>query len=140
MALIVHPHFHSRRTGVTRHVESAVRALNGTVKAKVIGSAVMFLRLSWQFPYGMRFPRQLSKVNAVIHGCKVRPLPIPEPHPRPPTPLRRVPSNKSALERGLQPSLEVQNTPSGATVLRLNFQPQTLTLSQALLSASKILH
>jgi len=36
MALVVHPHFHRRRTGVTAHVETVVPALNEFVKTRVL--------------------------------------------------------------------------------------------------------
>jgi mannosyltransferase len=35
--LVVHPHFHRRRTGVTRHVETVVRAQAALCEAKAIG-------------------------------------------------------------------------------------------------------
>lgn len=38
--LVVHPHFHPRRTGVTRHVEAVVRALSGAFEARVLGGAL----------------------------------------------------------------------------------------------------
>lgn len=37
MALVVHPHFHRRRSGVTRHVEDIVRALNRQIESRAIG-------------------------------------------------------------------------------------------------------
>ncbi|MEN9796771.1 MAG: hypothetical protein RL653_467 [Pseudomonadota bacterium] len=39
MSLVVHPHLHSRRTGVTRHVESVVPALSLYREARVLESA-----------------------------------------------------------------------------------------------------
>ena len=36
MALVIHPHFHRRRTGVTTHVETVVPALNAYVKTRLI--------------------------------------------------------------------------------------------------------
>ncbi len=38
--LVVHPHLHRRRTGVTAHVESVVPRLNGPIEAYAIGSAL----------------------------------------------------------------------------------------------------
>jgi len=40
MTLVVHPHFHGRRTGITRHVESVVSALAPHVEARVTGRAL----------------------------------------------------------------------------------------------------
>jgi len=40
MSLIVHPHFHRRRTGVTRHVEEVVPALDRLAETRAIGSAL----------------------------------------------------------------------------------------------------
>lgn len=40
MSLVVHPHLHARRTGVTRHVESVVPALGVFREARVLESAV----------------------------------------------------------------------------------------------------
>lgn len=40
MTLVVHPHIHPRRTGVTTHTESIVTALAGHVEAKVWGRTV----------------------------------------------------------------------------------------------------
>ncbi len=39
--LIVHPHFHPRRTGVTSHVEAIVRALSAHVDTRVVGGSVV---------------------------------------------------------------------------------------------------
>ncbi|MBJ6765168.1 glycosyltransferase family 4 protein [Myxococcaceae bacterium JPH2] len=49
MTLIVHPHFHSRYTGVTRHVESVVPALERDGETRVIGSGLSdsLPRISW---------------------------------------------------------------------------------------------
>jgi mannosyltransferase len=38
--LVVHPHFHSRRTGVTRHVEMVVPALAGLHETRTLGRAL----------------------------------------------------------------------------------------------------
>lgn len=40
MPLVVHPHFHPRRTGVTRHVESVVPPLSEEMETRVIGRAL----------------------------------------------------------------------------------------------------
>jgi mannosyltransferase len=40
VSLVVHPHFHARRTGVTRHVESVVPALGQFREARVLESSV----------------------------------------------------------------------------------------------------
>ncbi|RYZ41372.1 MAG: glycosyltransferase family 1 protein [Myxococcaceae bacterium] len=49
MTLIVHPHFHKRYTGVTRHVESVVPALARDDETRVIGSGLTadLPRISW---------------------------------------------------------------------------------------------
>ena len=39
--LVVHPHFHFRRTGVTGHVEAIVPALAAGTDARVMGRALM---------------------------------------------------------------------------------------------------
>lgn len=48
--LVLHPHFHPRRTGVTSHTESIVRALNGKTEARVLGQALSadLPRISWR--------------------------------------------------------------------------------------------
>lgn len=38
--LVIHPHFHPRRTGVTSHTEGIVRALQSTAEAKAIGQVL----------------------------------------------------------------------------------------------------
>jgi len=38
--LVVHPHFHGRRTGVTRHVESVVLRLGPRIDGRVVGASV----------------------------------------------------------------------------------------------------
>lgn len=38
--LVVHPHFHGRRTGVTRHVESVVPRLREGIDGRVVGTSV----------------------------------------------------------------------------------------------------
>lgn len=50
MPLVVHPHFHPRRTGVTRHVESVVPPLGALVETRVVGSALgsEIPRLGWR--------------------------------------------------------------------------------------------
>jgi mannosyltransferase len=40
MSLVIHPHFHFRRTGTTRHVESVVRALEAHVETRAVGMAL----------------------------------------------------------------------------------------------------
>ncbi|RKG66785.1 glycosyltransferase family 1 protein [Corallococcus sp. CA054B] len=49
MTLIVHPHFHKRYTGVTRHVESVVPALAQGDETRVIGSGLTeaLPRITW---------------------------------------------------------------------------------------------
>src|SRR5262245_6586559 len=49
MTLIVHPHFHKRYTGVTRHVESVVPALATADETRVIGSGLTeaLPRITW---------------------------------------------------------------------------------------------
>ena len=48
--LVLHPHFHPRRTGVTSHTESIVRALNGKTEARVQGQALAadLPKISWR--------------------------------------------------------------------------------------------
>ena len=53
MSLVVHPHLHSRRTGVTRHVESVVAALGAHREARVLESAL----------FGRVLPRGLPRVG-----------------------------------------------------------------------------
>ncbi|MGA9521216.1 MAG: glycosyltransferase family 4 protein, partial [Myxococcaceae bacterium] len=50
MTLVVHPHFHLRRTGVTGHVEAMVRAQDALVETRAIGSGLSesVPRLSWR--------------------------------------------------------------------------------------------
>jgi mannosyltransferase len=46
--LVVHPHFHRRRTGVTAHTEAIVTALGAGVEARAMGSLLEALpRTSW---------------------------------------------------------------------------------------------
>src|SRR5712692_548759 len=49
MPLVVHPHFHLRRTGVTRHVETIVPALRREFEARAIGSQLRaeIPRIGW---------------------------------------------------------------------------------------------
>jgi mannosyltransferase len=49
MALVVHPHFHPRRTGVTRHVETIVPALAKELDARTIGYGIArdLPRIGW---------------------------------------------------------------------------------------------
>ncbi|ATB48970.1 glycosyltransferase family 4 protein [Corallococcus macrosporus] len=49
MTLIIHPHFHHRYTGVTRHVESVVPALARDSETRVIGSGLSegLPRITW---------------------------------------------------------------------------------------------
>lgn len=47
--LVVHPHFHRRRTGVTAHVESVLAALDGVVEGRALGSSLSarVSRIGW---------------------------------------------------------------------------------------------
>lgn len=49
MALVVHPHFHTRRSGATTHVETVVSALSPTWDARAIGSGLApgTTRIGW---------------------------------------------------------------------------------------------
>jgi mannosyltransferase len=49
MTLVVHPHFHGRRTGATSHVETMVTALSPAFEARAIGSALAphVARIGW---------------------------------------------------------------------------------------------
>ena len=42
MALVIHPHFHRRKTGVTTHVETVVEALNAELPSKVLSRGYRF--------------------------------------------------------------------------------------------------
>ncbi|MFL5351688.1 glycosyltransferase family 4 protein [Archangium sp.] len=50
MALVIHPHFHNRRTGVTRHVETVVPVLSQWMETLTIGSALEgdLPRIGWR--------------------------------------------------------------------------------------------
>lgn len=49
MTLVVHPHFHTRRSGATTHIETVVEALAPSFEAKAIGSALTeeTARIGW---------------------------------------------------------------------------------------------
>ncbi|MFN0064486.1 MAG: glycosyltransferase family 4 protein [Myxococcaceae bacterium] len=63
--MVVHPHFHARRTGVTRHVESVVRALGAHFTARALGWALsrQTPRLTWTEFWG-----QLRAGTVVWHA------------------------------------------------------------------------
>lgn len=50
MTLVVHPHFHGRRTGATRHIEMVVPGLARTVDARTLGGALEpeMPRIGWR--------------------------------------------------------------------------------------------
>ncbi len=78
MVLVVHPHFHRRRTGVTRHVESVVPALCGEFEARAIGPALesSVPRIGWRELWS-RLRREpmvwhAHRVNELVVGLLLR--------------------------------------------------------------------
>lgn len=55
LPVVVHPHFHSRRTGVTRHVEAVLGQCEGHFDARAIGSALApgLARIRWSELIGL---------------------------------------------------------------------------------------
>jgi mannosyltransferase len=49
-ALVVHPHFHGRRTGITRHVESVLPGIGRELEARALGRGLepSVVRIGWQ--------------------------------------------------------------------------------------------
>ena len=73
MALVVHPHFHRRYSGATRHVEAVVPPLTERVETRVIGRA-----LDPALPF-IRWPELLRRARrepVVWHAHRVKELAI----------------------------------------------------------------
>jgi mannosyltransferase len=76
--LVVHPHFHNRYTGATRHVEAVVPALNLLVETKVMGPTVSaeLPHLAWKELWGAARQKQMvfhaHRVNELLVGMFVR--------------------------------------------------------------------
>src|SRR5688572_4989289 len=77
MALVVHPHFHRRRTGVTRHVEAVVPALARSLDARALGSALDegLPRIGWKELWSRRGEGVVwhaHRVNELFVGLVLR--------------------------------------------------------------------
>ncbi len=74
--MVVHPHFHARYTGATRHVETVVPALNGALEARVMGTLrdTSLPRIGWSalLRRGGPIVWHAHRVNELLVGLALR--------------------------------------------------------------------